>query len=289
MTQKLTQNGHTLIAGVVVLAAIVGIGIVVASNISEDNSSSVSAIAADSYNLDYTTGTLVPPWTEVQAQAPDRAQVVTDPTGQSRSSARFEVRPGDYAGGGNRSEVYYKANGVGTEAVGQESYYAFSTYFPQGFVSPGAWGLFTQFHSDGLGVNPVVAFETKTSTNQVRILIRGGNTKNVQTGNYIISGATTNSTKWQDFILHWKRSTGTDGLVEVWQREEGGTFTKKVTYNGPNMYTDNKGTTKPAYPKQGFYRDPKSTGNTVVYHRGLWKTTSYDAALAYFGSTTPTP
>lgn len=248
--------------------------------------SDTPVLASVVFRLDYLNSTFVPPWTGIQAQATDRTQLVADPAGGNYVVGRFEVQDGDFVSSGERAEVLYRpgAPGAGTEDVNEENYYAFSTYFPAGYATTGQWGIFTQFHSDGLAASPVLAFETRpTGSSQLRLVVRGGPIAGITTQTFDPASMTISPGQWHDFVFFMKRRTDSTGNVKLWHRLQGSNFEQLVDYNGPNMYIDGA-TTKPAYIKQGIYRHPDSTGTNTLFHKGIWKTTSYESALSYFAT-----
>lgn len=255
-------------------------------------SSLVKAVYPPQLKLDYSGGTIVPPWKAIQAAASDRVTIANDPAGGTGKVARFELRYKDLVSGSSRAEVYYKSGSNGTELNGEDSYYPMSVYFPAGFKPAQKWSIFMQVHgADDIGAQPPIAYELRPN-GQIRIAVRGGQVTSPVTKMIDPAGVNVIPGQWQDFILHWKKSYTSTGLVEVWYRTANNSFTKVASYSGPNFFA--QGTvTKPAYIKQGFYRDTGSSTDTtfpnIVYHKGIWKTADFDSAVAYFGSTPPPP
>lgn len=244
-----------------------------------------------SLHLDYGAGTVVPPWTAIEQAAPGRVTLQSDPLGGGATVARFEVRTGDVAAGGNRAEVYYAPAGVGTERLGEESYYAFSVLFPTGFTPPKTWSIFAQMHPGGIGTTPNIALETR-STGAVRLVVRGGDPKQLATRTYDFPNITTSPGAWNDFVLYWRRSAGADGAVRLWHRAGPGVLALRADDAGPNFYVNKKGKTAPAFIKQGLYRDGAknaSPAQNVVFQRGLWKAPTRDAAAAFLGCSDAAP
>ena len=201
-------------------------------------------------------------WDSVQDVGSDRITLERTNVRQGQYAARFEVKPGDHwAGlmGGERAEVL---KGMG-ETAGQESYWAWSTYFPKSFVSDPTAGfqMFTQWHSTSNTNVSGVTFQVDKERLVVRVA--GGANPTAWRGydlGPLVRGA------WQDFIVHVRWSPGPDGIVDVWRN---GRAVAHAT--APNI-----GIGLGTYVKQGFYRPPEQT-TTVILADAMRYGTSLDA------------
>lgn len=206
-------------------------------------------------------------WDSVQQFAAGRVTLEHKTVRQGRYAARFEIRPGDHwAGlvGGERAEVL---KGMG-ETAGQESYWAWSTYFPKSFVSDPTAGfqMFTQWHSSSNTNVSGVSFQVVKERLAVRV---AGGTNPLAWKPYdlgpLIRGA------WQDFVVHVRWSSGDDGVFDVWRN---GQAVAHAT--GPNI-----GPGLGTYVKQGFYRPPEPT-TTVIFDDAMRYGTSLDQVTGPF-------
>lgn len=176
------------------------------------------------------------------------AQVVNGGTGHG-SCSRIEVRSGDSAASGERSEA--RAGSVNSVVEGDERYYQFSVKFDAGFPSPtGGWCIIMQWHA-GTG-SPPLAIEYSTSG---KLVI--GNNRPGDTYETVIGAADPGN--WHDYVLHAKFSnSASTGFIEVWR--DGALVI-------PKKFVKTMGSTE-NYLKQGLYRGPMSA-TQVVFHDGL--------------------
>jgi hypothetical protein len=189
-------------------------------------------------------------WDAVQETVDGRVSIEHTVVRQGRYAARFEVKPGDHWAGlaGERAEVL---KGVG-EVAGDESYWAWSTYFPASFVSDHTSGfqMFTQWHSSSNTNTSGVTFQVVGERLVVRV--EGGATSD-QWHQYDLGPLVRSA--WQDFVVHVRWGSGNDGFLDVWR--DGKLMVSHAV--GPNI-----GTGLGTYVKQGFYR-PSTSTTTVVY------------------------
>lgn len=220
------------------------------------------APAAVVQRLNYETGNWIQ-WTGVQA-LPGRAAIVRSPVRQGRFAARFVVHPGDdpINSSGERSEVYALTG----EHEGVNSWWAWSTYFPQDFrPNPGTWNVFTQWHHTGPVCSPPVNFIVDGSARPQRLLLqlRGGwvdpVTCQAQFDRRFRIG-TLRRGRWYDFRFHVRWSANpARGLVALW-------VNGRRVFRRAGIPTLYPGQT--VYVKQGFYRND-SGFSTAIYHDGL--------------------
>lgn len=174
--------------------------------------------------------------------------IVNDGTGHG-SAARYEVRSGDSAASGERSEA--RAGSAHNVVEGDERYYSWSTKFNAGFPSPtGGWCIVMQWHAgDG---SPPLAIEYSTS-GQLTI----GNNRSGE--NYRLNVAPADPGNWHDYVLHAKFSNSSStGFIRMWR--DGAEVLPK-TFRKTMASSSN-------YLKMGLYRGPMS-GTQIVFHDGL--------------------
>jgi polysaccharide lyase-like protein len=210
--------------------------------------------------LDYESGSFGQ-WTAVQAVA-GGARIVTSPVHQGRYAARFVVKPGYRAAGGERSEVMATTG----ESEGRESWWAWSTYFPTGFrANPGAWNVFTQWHQTGRNCQEAVQFAVNKylSPPRLRLYLNTGRL-NLSTcrASYIRQWnfAVLRRNRWYNFVFHVKwSSNGSIGFVQLWVNGR-----LRIAKTHVPTLLQGMG----VYVKQGFYRG-HSALTTTIYHDGL--------------------
>jgi hypothetical protein len=214
-------------------------------------------------------------WDAVQEVAAGRVTIEQSNVRQGRYAARFEVRRGDHWAGlaGERAEV---TKTVG-ETAGDESYWAWSTYFPASFASDPTAGfqMFTQWHSSSNTDPSGVTFQVAGD----RLVVRVAGGASRQRWRQYDLGPLVRSA-WQDFVMHVRWGSGGDGVIDIWRD---GTLVVSHAV-GPNI-----GTGLSTYVKQGFYR-PSTANTTVVYEDAMrYGTTMADVttpfSLAFVGRT----
>lgn len=184
---------------------------------------------------------------KVQAVAPDRAVVVTNPLRQGKYAAKITVRQGDnpIRASGNRTELVKASN----ETNGSEYYYRWASMFPSNFPRSAKWQLFTQFHHSGTNGSPPMEFFVLND--QLRMRVGGLNGKIVWT-------APLSRGRWYNFVLHAKWSSNSSvGFIELWV--DG----KKVV---PKRYMATMYSGQYNIMKVGYYRDASISQTAQVYH-----------------------
>jgi hypothetical protein len=216
-------------------------------------------------------------WTNgVQAKDPSRVSINSNMTRQGRYAARFEVRSGDNnvagSGSGERSEVLVTTS-LTDGYEGREAYWAWSTYFPETFDSPGGgWNAFTQFHHSGSTGQVNVHFAVNDKT-RIGLRVLGGDPSSPVRKDFTL--ASLERGRWYDFVFHVKWSSNPSvGFVETWVN---GQLVVPKTFT-PTLYPG-----QGVYAKQGYYRSAYA-GTTVLYHDGMRRGSTYDEVAAEFGS-----
>jgi hypothetical protein len=210
----------------------------------------------------------------------DQFQIVSDPVRQGNFAAKFTVRPGDQFAttSGERSEIVYTG---ADEQEGDDVWYAWSTLFPSGWVTPAGWSIFTQWHSY-YNVSPPISFNMKGDRIQVNL-----NTGSIDSGGAsfkpIYPVANLQRGVWNDFVVHIVWSS-THGSLQVWQRTGADPFQKKVGVSGiPTMQTLH-GVESKNYLKLGFYRNDERTLTNVLYQDGFSRANSPAGLGPAFGA-----
>ncbi len=163
------------------------------------------------------------------------------------------------------------------------------------YPPPGGWLVIDQFFAEDIpgdvsGGSPPVALEV-TPGGYVDLDVRGGakasaSAVDPRDDEYPISQATPG--QWQSLLLHVHWSTGSGGLVQVWNRGADGSPTSApaVSATGPNVLTVG-GDVLPVYAETGIYRSHTSS-TQVVYYNGVAAAPTAAAALTSFARRTST-
>ena len=217
--------------------------------------------------------------------APDRLQAVSTPVRRGSYSARIKVPPGD-----NRAE--YSAPKT-LWRNGDDMWYATSILFPSASPLPpsGNWMVVSQWFAQDIpggvsGGSPPLAIEV-TPSGSLHLDVRGGvkasaGTPAPRNDEYPLAQAT--PAVWHDFLIHAHWSTGSDGLVQAWERTAGNSWTNvpQVTARGPNVFTV-AGNVLPVYSEAGIYRS-SIPQTQVVYNAGMWARTTRADAESFFSN-----
>jgi hypothetical protein len=172
-----------------------------------------------------------------------------------------------------------------TYAPGQEFWGAMSIYLDPSFPNVQGWSLFHQFFGETGGQStgsPPIAFEI-TSGQNFSLMVRGGakasaGTRAPREQSHMIAPFT--RSQWHDFLFHVKLRKDSSGLVEMYHRIQGGTWSSPVVDNGMNVLTV-AGVDQNVYPETGYYRASAST-QAILYHAGLWIRASRAGAEQFF-------
>jgi len=220
-------------------------------------------------------------------QLPSRVMAVTSPGGRPGCAIRVEIHQGDIDHGGSDRDEFTATGTLWRN--GQDVWYAMSFMLDRSSPLPpaGVWMLVHQFFAQDIpagvsGGSPPLAVEV-THAGAILIDVRGGSKASAydrapRDSGYWLSDATPGT--WHDLIFHVRWSTGSDGLVEVWQRQPNGAFSAapQVSAPGPNVLTV-AGHVLPVYAETGAYRSTTSVVQTV-YHGGLWAAATRTAVQA---------
>ncbi|TMJ98180.1 MAG: hypothetical protein E6G67_01025 [Actinobacteria bacterium] len=196
-------------------------------------------------------------WSEIQA-LPGRVTIVTNHVRQGKYAARFELRSGDQVTRrGERAEI----SKITDESAGQESWWAWSTYFPANrfFVETDGTVIFTQWHDPPpyFGKPPVLfGVQNSAGVNYLFVSVRGGDARAPTVKTWRLGDL--QMSHWYDFVFHVKWESDRTGLVELWLD---GTKVVPLTHI-PTLYQG-----KPVYLKQGNYRHPFDK-TSVLYQDG---------------------
>lgn len=237
--------------------------------------------------LNFETGNLNQ-WDKVFASHDYSITLVTDPVRQGKYSARFEVRPGDTVAGfaGESSLLSLSSS---PEQVGQDSWTAWSTFFPSDFVShqvsrtsntSSDYNLFVSWKStasttraDNAGIN--FGVDNTSGTQNIYMKVSGGDPNNPTMKKFILGPLVVN--QWYDFVFDVKWSSDPNvGYVQVWIN---GVNVVSKTYLA-TLYNNQS-----VYLTQGWQWDTSSvlgtTDKTVIYQDSMIKCTDLQSCAAY--------
>ena len=197
---------------------------------------------------------------------PGRATINGSSPFSGSGNARFEVRPGDVEPdtGSNRSEV----SGP-TYDAGDDIYVRDEIRVPAGYSYQGPWQLIQQLHETNWGRSPGTATFLDASR---RLSFRRGDSNAVYwNGPQLATG------RWYDLVYRVKLSKDPSvGFVEVWL--DG---VQQILTNGSARMYGETIQTDQTYLKAGIYRDPTSTGISIVEHDEIAVGTSLAAVEAF--------
>ncbi|HVL86004.1 MAG TPA: polysaccharide lyase [Pseudonocardia sp.] len=207
---------------------------------------------------DYETGDLTQ-WDTCQSRNVNSSCANADPYStqlmavgarQGAFATRFVVRDGDVPefGGGERAEVSTHHPGAMTRE-GDERWYQWSMYLPEGFRHPGGWWFIVMQWHAGHGSPPLEVGITPEGN-----VALGGLGGTEQVVGPVRTG------QWVDYTLHVRfANSASSGFVEAW---ENGVQTVPLTPRATMNSAEN-------YLKQGIYRDDQASGTSEVWLDGL--------------------
>ena len=241
----------------------------------------------------------------------NRSQI---PVRQGNYAGRFIVRPGDREANGSsgeRCEVahYYDIqHGYTQEKPGDEFYYGWSTYIPNGWQTPTGWCTIAQWHTRAATFSPIAIFIG--TDNSIGLNIYSGLVTMPATwyANYsyratfpLVKNFAKNA--WHDFVVHIKFTPNNAGLVQVWHKMQWEknwvmvmskanipTMQLYKPADWPALDTDNHPRvpdnripwgsyiTTQEWIRLGLYRNPSSFTN-VIYHDN-WARARWWSAIA---------
>lgn len=233
-------------------------------------------------------------------------EFVTNPVRQGTYAAKFTIAPGDKFGktAGERGELsgfimQYKNEVIGGEKVdvirnrareGDDLYFAWSSYFPEGFPEVYKFLSFMNWHASSGGSVGVLSMRVNDGQNpHIELQRAAGNCPDntncisQQHVNQITPDLKYN--EWYDFVIHAKFTCGNDGILELWYKTENETAYKKMVdlQNIPTLQFF-KDYCNPTYMKIGIYR---SSGNGdegrthVIYQDGFVEGLTFDAVTKW--------
>lgn len=212
---------------------------------------------------------------------------------QGTWAARFEVRPGDFTGFGERSEANRANRHVTRE--GDDLYYTFSVRHSADWPHCTGHCTLAQWLQVGQTGTPALALGAPEGPEgeagyRMQLKHRAGrcvppapgespNDCEVDEIHEMFSAADFQATlgKWHDWIIHVRWSRAADGLIEVWHRVEGADdFDYWSVSDVPTMKEIN-GAAAPLESRVGIYRSPQS-GTHVADHDSYCIATTLEAA-----------
>jgi hypothetical protein len=204
------------------------------------------------FDADFESGN-VSAFKNVQAQSADRVSVVTNPGAfAGRHSARFEVRPGDQAAGGNRAEVTGPAF---TE--GQTVWFRQAIRLDSASALDGSWQQLVQYSTNGEG-SPALALFTDDpeADGRFRFELRTGNSSRTYWRSPMLERDV-----WYDVAVRVHFSASESGQVSVHFGGQPQTLT-----DGSQQVSASTIHYGRAYYKTGIYRSPSHSGTSLAYH-----------------------
>ncbi len=145
---------------------------------------------------------------------------VNNPSLKGNFSGRFELRKGDpmVTRVGIRAEVLFQ------QPSHKERWYSFGLFLPSsGFARDRDNDVLSQWHQN-IG-SPAASFRVQNDRFILRMMDSRGNLELNDLG-----PATKNT--WNEFVFHFIHSTGSDGLIEIWQNDK-----KIISRKGSNMHS----------------------------------------------------
>jgi hypothetical protein len=190
----------------------------------------------------------------------DGGQVTLNCSGNCPKVSTKYVRAGKYSIESTISDS--SSNIKRTEAVipgtakfmdyDRDYWIGFSVYLPAGWQVPNDMELLAQIHrSTTGGGQPPVALYTGSGDWKLTSQSWGGKK------DWFLNSVYEDVGRWTDFVIHFKPSDGSNGILEVWK--DGGLVAQRL---GPNTPRDSKG----PYFKLGIYKGKYSAPSKTVYH-----------------------
>jgi hypothetical protein len=190
---------------------------------------------------------------DVQRDEDDRIRLVDEPDAYSgERSARFEVRPGDEAAGGNRAELAGPSFDEGDEVWFRQSIRVDSES-----AVAGGWQEVVQYSANGEGP-PAVALLTEPAGagDRFRLKLADGDG-----GDVYWRSPELERDAWHDVGVRVLFSSGQDGEVSVWLDGS-----RETLANGEETMTGSTFEFGDAYFKTGVYRSDSHDETSIVLH-----------------------
>ena len=200
---------------------------------------------------------------------------VTNPVFTGKKAARFELRETDpLESTGKRVEVTIVKGSEGD--IQKNTWYSFSQYLPTDYAKDKEPEVINQWFQ---GSSPATALRIKDD----RYYLHTGNSLSPDNRKYIDLGAVTKG-QWNQFVLHFIHSNGSDGLIEVWRNG-----TKILTHKGGNMYSGSLPKWKVGVYKSAFKYGTSQVSKRVLYYDDIRVGNSNATLAEMMGSGTSTP
>ncbi len=201
---------------------------------------------------------------QLQVKADPRFSLFNDSSRGGFVSARYTVEPGDTwesGASGIRAEIadFEKSR---FEVEGSDVWWAWSTRIPNEFVVEGNWNIFAQWHEEGPGFKPPLAFDIvrENSKDVMRVLTRGGDAPNYRNSTKWVLDDSIDRDAWYDFVVHLISSSDPNtGRLVVWLNGQ-----KKADEATNVLYKKSGGGSYSNYFKQGLYRGSVDQMKTTV-------------------------
>jgi hypothetical protein len=193
------------------------------------------------------------PFRTIQAESDDRIRAVGSPGAfAGGQSARFEVRPGDEAAGGNRAEV----TGPSFDE-GQAVFFRQAIRVAASSTLEDRWQQVVQYSTNGEGSPALALFLVGPEDGgRFRFELRRGDSSETYWRSPVLARDT-----WHDVAVRVRFSSSSNGSVGVYLGGRPQTLT-----NGSQTASATTIEFGRAYYKTGVYRSSSHTGTSVVFH-----------------------
>ena len=220
--------------------------------------------------------------------------LVDQPVRQGTRSARITARQGHSPFGHNESTQLAWDGG---ERVGDNYWYAWSTFFPRDWVAPHKWGIFAEWHAK-LVTSPVIGFSAAGDRAELSLLsgLTDERANSAAVNRVVPLLPTLSKGHWNDFVMHVGWSTRSTGFVDVYHRVEGAPKLRKLVSfrNVPTFQETREGKGVGTYVLLGIYRasycaQPTQVGcgsslgvqpPSTIYHDGFVRERTFAAAVS---------
>jgi hypothetical protein len=185
---------------------------------------------------------------------------VQSPVARGSFAARFEVRNGDVAAGGNRAELFARGLADGwPDPQGSERYYGWATFIPADYRTDPRWQILLQWKGEYTGSPPLAI---GLEGDQLNVSVRNADGRTVTR----VWHSQMRGGQWDRFVMHVRWSPNpSNGFIEFWRNGE------LVLPRMParTMMTTSDGVADRNYLKLGLYRSRGIAVTQVLYHDAM--------------------
>jgi hypothetical protein len=292
--KTLASTGRILRLAATSAALCSPVGAICVSNAAATQSAPVFSGGCEARQLGDVSASELGDYSFLMVQAADRLQATDSPSWDGACSLRIEVQQGDVD-----SNATDRAEMAGNQVLwrdGESVWYALSFMLDPRSPPPprSGWMIVDQFFAQDRGRSisggsPPLSLEIQ-QPGGIFVKVRGGEKSSEgaaapRDSAYRLGEA--RSGTWHEVMIHAVWSTGSNGVIEVWQRDPGGDFSPApaIVAAGPNVLTVD-GDTLPVYAETGIYRS-RAADSQVAYYGGLWARPDRTEAEGFFPSPSP--